>query len=194
MFRKFFRRYTPSPDWLRSSRMLRPFAALLQDPALWGLSRKSSCRAIGIGVFCAFLPVPFQSALAVIAALYIRVNLPVTVLAGFVSNPLTIGPILWGSYVVGAFFLGMPVGPQEFEASLDWVLEELVRIWEPLLVGSLLLGTIAAVTTATVVNFLWRAATIRQYRERQRRRRLRLPRLKPPVPRRPRRKKRDRED
>lgn len=179
MPRKFFRRYSPSREWLQSSRFLRPFAAILQDPALWGLSRKSSCRALGIGVFCAFLPVPFQTPLAVIAALYVRVNLPVTVLAVFVSNPLTIGPILWGSYGMGAFVLGMPLAPKEFEPSLGWALSELTRIWEPLLLGSLLLGSLAAVTSAVTVNLIWRTATVRHYRERKRRRRLRLPRLRP---------------
>lgn len=178
MPRSFFRRFTPSPQWIESSRALRPFAALLRDPALWTLSRRNTARGLGIGVFCAFLPIPFQTALAMLATLYLRVNLPATVLAVFVSNPVTIGPMLWAAYLLGAWILGIPTKDPDFEFTLAWAWEEMARVWQPLLLGSLLLGAVSGFLTTVIVDITWRALVMRRYRQRPRKRpRLRLPRL-----------------
>jgi uncharacterized protein len=174
MPRRLFKRYMPTPASLRDRPWLRPFAALFSDPALWALTRRSSAKGFGAGIFCAFLPIPFQTLVAVAIALHMRINLPVAILAVFISNPVTMGPMLWGGYMVGAWILGTPAKPAGFEFTFEWVWQEIGRIWAPMLLGSVLLGLACALLSYLAIDMLWRWAAVRHFRKRRRKRLLRL--------------------
>ena len=59
-----------------------------------------------LGVFLAFIPVPIQMLIAAPLAFLFQVNLPVALAATWVSNPLTLAPILLLAYKVGSLLLG----------------------------------------------------------------------------------------
>jgi len=172
MHRKWLRNLLPRPHQLADRWYLRPLRALTTDPALWALHRKAVARAFGLGLFIAALPIPGQVFVAAVIAAFWRVNLPVAVATVFVTNPLTMVPIFLFAYRLGAGILGVTPAPFSIELSFDWLTTNLAVYWEPLLLGCLLLGALAASVGYLIANLAWRAAVALSIR----RRRIRLAR------------------
>jgi uncharacterized protein (DUF2062 family) len=162
------RRLIPSRNKLREFSALRPVAHLLNRPELWHLNRRGVSGAAFVGLFSAFIPVPSQMLLAAIIAIYVRVNLPISVALVWITNPITIPPIIYGSYRVGAWVLGTDVADLQVELSLDWVLANFVAIGKPLFVGSVICGLVAGSIGFTASHFIWRNRVMRQWRKRRR--------------------------
>ena len=162
------RRLIPSRNKLHDLSALRPVAHLLNRPEVWHLNRRGVSGAAFVGLFSAFIPVPSQMLLAAIIAIYVRVNLPISVALVWITNPITIPPMIYGSYRVGAWVLGTDVTELEVELSLDWVLANFVAIGKPLFVGSVICGLIAGSIGFTASHFIWRNRVIRQWRKRRR--------------------------
>ena len=158
----------PSRNKLREFSALRPVAHLLNRPELWHLNRRGVSGAAFVGLFSAFIPVPSQMLLAAIIAIYVRVNLPISVALVWITNPITIPPMIYGSYRVGAWVLGIDVAELQVELSLDWVLANFVAIGKPLFVGSVICGLVAGSIGFTASHFLWRDRVMRQWRKRRR--------------------------
>ncbi len=165
-FRKFaFKRHQMSQQWF-----LTPFRHLLHDHRLWGMQRRWIVPAFATGLFVAFLPFPGHTLLAALLALGMRINIPVAAVTTWVSNPVTMGPIYYFAYRLGARLLDMPPQPFNFELSLDWVTHTFVNIWQPMLLGSVLLGCGAALLGYVGLDILWRIS-IGKYKARKRSRR-----------------------
>jgi uncharacterized protein len=171
--RELFKRHMPQRHVLHSHRALRPFGALLHDPNLWHLNRRSAAGAVAVGLFMAWVPVPFQMVLAAAAAILLRVNLPISVLGVWVTNPLTMPPFFFLAYKVGAWVLGVPAQKIHFELSLSWIEHRLVDIWDPFLLGCAIMAILSASVGFVTVRLLWRLHLVRIWKEKQRRRRLR---------------------
>ena len=162
------RKLIPSRNKLREFSALRPVAHLLNHPELWHLNRRGVSGAAFVGLFSAFIPVPSQMLLAAIIAIYVRVNLPISVALVWITNPITIPPMIYGSYRVGAWVLGIDVAELQVELSLDWVLANFVAIGKPLFVGSVICGLVAGSIGVTASHFIWRNPVMRQWRKRRR--------------------------
>ena len=80
---------------MRDRWFLAPFQHLLHDHRLWGIRRKTVVPAFALGLFVGFMPFPGHPVWAALAALALRVNVPVAALSTFVSNPLTMGPMYY---------------------------------------------------------------------------------------------------
>ncbi len=85
----------------------------------------------------------------------------------YISNPITLVPIYWLNYKVGALFIEGHVTRKELTRALrynsfdEWwnAVETLfVNIGEPLIVGSLIVGTTCAALTYPVIRWLLRSA------------------------------------
>lgn len=140
----------------------------MADPALWSRSRKSVARAFGWGLFVAALPLPGQTVIAALIAIGLRVNLPVAAVTVFVTNPVTMVPIYWVAYRLGAGMLGLDPVAVAIEPSWAWLGENLARVGLPLALGSLLLGALAGCTGYLAVNVIWRGITLRRALRRRR--------------------------
>jgi len=172
MPRSFFKRHMPKRKELAEYRLLRPFSALLSDPGLWALSRRNTAKGFAIGIFSAWLPIPFQTLVVLGLTVWLRVNLPVGVLASFISNPFSMGPMMVFAYMLGNWMLQRPMKVEEAEFSLTLILQEIERIGTPLLIGCLTLGLLSALISAAAINITWRYSALRHYRHRRARRRL----------------------
>lgn len=167
MPRRFFRKFAFKRDQLARQRLIAPFRHWLEDHGLWGIRRKTVVPGFAWGVFVAFLPVPGHILIAALGCLFLRCNIPVAALATFVSNPVTIGPIFYFSYRVGAKLLGIEPGPFTIELSIDWLQSTFATIWQPLLLGSVLVGSICSLIAYVSLDLLWRSS-ISDYKSRKR--------------------------
>ena len=171
MPKKLFRRLALSPEKLREIRSLRPLGDWVYEPNLWHINRTSTANAFAIGLFCAMVPAPGQMFVAAFFAVRLRANLPLSVSLIFVTNPLTMPVIYFAAYKLGALLLGTEVREVEFAVSWSWLTSSLGHIWEPFLLGCLVMGIAASGLGWLLVNQLWRWRVGRDWRKRQRQRR-----------------------
>ena len=95
-----------------------------------------------MGLFSAFVPVPFQMVLGAAGAIIWRVNLPLSVGLVWLTNPVTMPPVFYFAYKVGGWILGTSLNERvSFQVSLHWLMGELTTIWQPFLLGCFVLGT-----------------------------------------------------
>ncbi len=169
MAKKFLRKLLPHPDVITRNRGIRLFGPRLQDPSLWHINRRSFSQAVAVGMFCAFIPVPFQMVIAAAAAIWIRANMLVAVSLVWISNPFTMGPLYFFCYLIGAKMLGLEPQRFHFELSFDWLLTGLERIWEPFLLGCFTVGAISSLVSYLAVRILWRLHILAHIKERAQR-------------------------
>lgn len=168
MPRRFIKRYIPDQKKLTEHNTLKIFGNLLGDPNLWHLNKKSVSGALSLGLFCAFIPLPFQMLIAAAGAIMFRVNLPISVALVWLTNPITIPPMFYFCYLVGAWVLDVPPATVEFALSWEWAKTELLEIWKPLLLGCFMVGTSSAVAGNILGRLVWRIVVVRSWRKRNR--------------------------
>ncbi|HER19674.1 MAG: DUF2062 domain-containing protein [Halothiobacillaceae bacterium] len=182
MPRKFFRRLTPNRQRIVNQPFLRPVAQFLGDPNLWHLNRRSVSGGVALGLFLAFIPLPGQMLIAATAAIFMRVNIALAVAMVWTTNPITIPPLLWLAYLVGATLTGWTLPPPAGgEMSLGYAMSQLPHIWLPLGIGLLTLSFVSSIVGFATIRMLWRinVAAHKRRRQAQRRRRLRRANPKP---------------
>ena len=175
MPRKFLKRWLPDKSKLDTDhKYLKVLGERIHDPNLWHLNRHSVPIAFAVGLFCAFLPIPFQMVIAAVIAVRVRANLPLSVMLVWITNPFTIPIIFYLTYRAGLILLNIQDPPLEhFVFSVDWLLTQANDIWPPLLVGSLCCGAGFAALGYTLTNLLWRMHIIQRLKERKEKRRQR---------------------
>jgi uncharacterized protein len=183
VFRKFFKKYLPSHETIRHNRFVALFGERLQHHNLWHLHRRSVAGGFAVGLFTGLIPGsnPVQFFFAALFAVAFKVNLPVAVITTLYSNPFTILPIYVAAYEIGAFVTGgtsngMPeVGLHLMDKSIsEWgpaLIDWVVSLGKPLLVGMLLLALLLSSTGYFAVRAGWRLFAIYEWRKRAKRRR-----------------------
>ena len=181
-------RKLPSAESLKSSRLLRPFMRHLHHHYLWQLNRRGVAGGVAVGLFFGILIPVLQILFAAIAAVVLRVNLPVAAASTLVTNPLTFPGVYYLAYRVGRLVIGGPEAleeeiPPEVDAGLaqateiqqaaaqhwlagllDWV----QSIGLPLIIGLPILAAVSALLGYVGVNLAWRLRTHMRWQRRRR--------------------------
>jgi uncharacterized protein len=156
MPKKFLRKYLPEPRTIRDHKSLQLFGKLLHDPNLWHLNRRSVALAFANGLFFMWMPVPFQMFFAAAAAIIIRANIPISVVLVWITNPVTMGPMMYFAYKLGAWILGLPPGEFHIELNMAWLKNEMLHIWKPLVLGLSIVSVGGAILGFLTIQLLWR--------------------------------------
>ena len=180
MARKFFRKYLPDADTVRSHRMVGWFGGWLHHPNLWCLNRRSVPAAVAIGLFCGLIPGPLQMLGALLLAIPLRKNIPVALLSTLYTNPFTIVPLYVLAYGYGQLLLGASGNAAPFErfvwdwsdigASLSGLGAWSMALGKPLAIGLLALASTLAAAGYIVTRLAWRAYVVLAWRARRRKR------------------------
>ena len=83
----------PDHKKIRDHKHLRIFGKLLHNPSLWHMNRHSVAKAFAVGLFFAWVPVPFQMVLGAGGAILFHANLPLSVVLVWLTNPFTMPPM-----------------------------------------------------------------------------------------------------
>lgn len=167
MPKKFMKRYLPTPEKIRAMESLQFLGDILHEPNLWHINRHSVSRAFLVGIFLCLIPMPFQMLAAAFFAIWFNANLPLSTVLVWISNPLTMPPMFYFNYKVGAWLLDRPVLKFEFQASWSWISERILDIGIPLYLGSLIVATLAACAAYLTIQFLWRRKVRTDWQERR---------------------------
>lgn len=128
---------------------------LLADPYLFHLNERSVPGAFAVGLFCAWIPLPPQMIFAATAAIIFRVNLPLSALLVWVTNPVTIPPMFYFAYLVGVRITGGMTQDIGLQFNMEWMKSGLHVIGEPLLIGCAILGVSSSLIGYITVRALW---------------------------------------
>lgn len=168
--RSFIKRYLPHKDGFhKKGGGMHLLSDYLHDPNIWHIHKRSSAGGVAIGIFCAFIPLPVQILCSAALAILFRMNLPIAVITSFISNPFTIAPIFYFSYLVGTKILGIEEQDVDFSISIEGFGNTLMNVWEPLLLGSFIMGTICSTMAYILVRLIWRFTAIAKWEKRRNR-------------------------
>ena len=169
MPKKTIKRLMPDHHTIKNNKHLQIFGDLLHNANLWHLNRRSVAKAFAVGLFFAFVPVPFQMVLAAGMAIIVQANLPLSVALVWITNPITMPVIFYGCYITGTWVLGVPQKEFVFEASWDWVVNSVSTIGPAFIVGCAVLACLFALIGYFGIHGLWRYSVAKEWKKRQQR-------------------------
>lgn len=167
MPRHLIKRYMPDPNSIREHKSLRFLGTFLHDPNLWHLNRHSVARAMGVGLFAALIPMPAQMLLAAALAIPVRGNLPIAVSLVWLTNPLTMPPVFFVTYMTGAWLMQVPPRSLPDALTFEWITDQLATVWQPFLLGSVVCGVVLGIVAYFTTLLYWRWWIGRQWRRRK---------------------------
>ncbi len=167
MPRRLLKRLALSPGALQNRWYLRVFGTRVADPCLWAPHRRAVTAAFGAGLAISFIPLPVHMFTACLVAIIFRINLPVAMATPLLVNPLTMVPVYYAAYRVGALLLGQEPHFFAFEPSWDWLQNGLGPLWKPFLLGCLTCATLSGVLGWMGLELLWRWRVTARYRSRR---------------------------
>ena len=115
----------------------------LTDPELWKWNKKTIAKAFAIGLFCAFLPIPIHTILVAILSVLLSANILLSILVVWVNNPITMLPIYYFTYKLGASIIGIEIDP-EFEFSFGYMMDNLGSATLAMWIGGLITSIVAS--------------------------------------------------
>jgi uncharacterized protein (DUF2062 family) len=123
-------------------------------PEYLSTNRKMISRAVFLGIFIAFIPMPMQMAAVLAFMPFFKFNVPIGLAMCWLSNPLTMPPMYYMEYLTGSFFLG--IKPEPVELTLKWFSENLDNIFIPLYFGTAMYSIVGSALAYWIVNYFWR--------------------------------------
>lgn len=164
------KKHLPTREQLKRTKSLQFLGDMIFESNLWHFNRHSVSYAVLIGSICCFLPMPFQMIPGVLACVLIKCNVPLTIAVIWISNPITMPPMMYFAYRVGSALMGAPAPTEPVNLTLEWFTEQLAIVWQPLLLGCIFCGVVMGVTGFALVRLYWRWKIARYKIKRQQRR------------------------
>jgi uncharacterized protein len=176
LFKRLTRRLKPFVDDVTNNPWIKRHAPRLAEPDLWHLNRRSTARAVAIGLFAGLIPGPLQVLGSVGLSIAFRANFPLAAITTLYTNPLTIVPLYLVAYEYGSLFVPgsdslKDIAPPSFHWSSSFIGD--LALWmgqlgKPLAVGVVLLAATLALVGWIVVRLGWRWHVVHAWRKRAR--------------------------
>ena len=158
------RSLVPSREQLAANPWLRGLAPYLASPKLWHWSRRGVAMGVAIGLFIGFLIPVAQILLAATVAVFLRANVAVAAAGTLVTNPLTVPPIYYAAYHLGAWATGASPRAAISLADPTSIGANLGAIGIPLFAGLAIAASFAAVASYLLISqaWIWRVSNKRR--------------------------------
>ncbi len=127
------------------------------------VNRNAVSKAVLVGLFFAFIPMPLQMLAVVLMVPFIKFNVPIGVSLVWITNPITMPFIFYGELVIGDLLTHEPISQDlDFMVELftmDWFstafIDKLMEIIVPMYIGALFTAVTLAVGGYYLVRYLW---------------------------------------
>jgi len=157
MIRKLFKKRKSSPK-------LDAILAKYKIPREYlSVNRHSVSKAILVGLFFAFIPMPMQMLAVIMMIPFFRFNVPIGVSLVWITNPVTMPFIFYGELLVGNVLTFSP-----FTQDIDFMVElftmnwfsmpfinALLEIIIPMYIGALFSAIVFSLSGYYLVRYLW---------------------------------------
>lgn len=161
-FRSWLRHLEPRVLACLDNPWLSRFRPWLERQDVFSFTREPLARGVAIGMLCGLIPGPLQILGALVLCVWLRGNVIAAALATAYTNPLTIVPLYWLAFQLGALLLPgaqtMPpfVVPQgDFTQWLAGLGAWMTALGWPLLLGLPLLGLLLAANAYALVQLFF---------------------------------------
>jgi uncharacterized protein (DUF2062 family) len=165
--------HIPTRDTIHRYRILRPFAPYLMHASLWRMTRRSVPRGVALGLFVAVIIPVMHTAIAAILAIPTRANVAVAAIFTLVVNPLTIPPLYYAAYRIGAWELHHdaklvnPAAAERVSGELSRMLFWIHQASGPIAVGVLTIAVVSALLGYLGASLTWRFWTRSRWQQRR---------------------------
>ena len=166
MIKNVIKRLFPKLDKVKEEKILKIFGPAVLQPNLWHINKKSVSRGFAIGAFCAFLPIPGQMIIAAFLSITFAANITIAVILTWITNPITYAPIFYFAYKVGKIFIDFKIHVDVNETNID-ILTNIIHIWQPLLIGSIILASIGSIISYIIIRIYWRYYVLKIWSKRK---------------------------
>ena len=166
MIKNVIKRFLPKLDTVKEEKILKIFGPAVLQPNLWHINKKSVSRGFAIGAFCAFLPIPGQMILAAFLSITFAANIPISLVLTWITNPITFTPIFYFAYKIGKIIFDGRITYDVDEKEID-ILSNIMYIWEPLLLGSIILSITGSIVAYIIIRVYWRYYVIKIWSKRK---------------------------
>ncbi|WP_157966587.1 DUF2062 domain-containing protein [Fastidiosibacter lacustris] len=153
------RKFLPTKEELKQHKWLGFLHKYMHHNFLWHFDRNSVTKACIVGGFMCMMPIPFQMVPAAILALTLRANLIITIALVWISNPITMLPMMYGAYLFGCFMMGQTALFYEDNFAWHHIITNIHAIFVPLILGCIIIGLAFGLLLSSIVwlSFnLWR--------------------------------------
>lgn len=156
----------PNAEQLQQHPLIRRFGGNIQHSPIWHLNRRSAAKGVAAGIFIAFLPLPFRTVPLIALCLLFKANFVVAMACTWLLNFVIMGPIFYFAFQLGVLLLGWQERYSDFQWDISEMLNQLTWIWQPLLLGSVILGLLAAAFSFYITQIVWYQRTMRRWQRR----------------------------
>ncbi|QQG46983.1 MAG: DUF2062 domain-containing protein [Candidatus Azosocius agrarius] len=156
MFYEKLKKLIPKKKDILENKHFKIFGNIIYNPLLWSFRRYSVAKAFSIGLFCAWIPIPFQMILSAAIAIFLKANLPISIALVWITNPITMPPLFFFAYKIGSWILSSPFHNTNIELSFTYFSTAVHDIWKPFLLGCLICGITSAIIGNILVRIIWR--------------------------------------
>ena len=118
------------------------------------VNRRMTSKAVFIGLFIAFIPMPMQMLAVVLLIPVLKFNVPIALSICWLSNPFTMPLIYYIEYLTGSFILNIDV--TSINMTIEWFSQNFEKIFVPLYLGALIYSTAIAFVFYYLINYFWK--------------------------------------
>ncbi len=122
-------------------------------------SRQVVSKAVLIGLFIAFIPMPMQMLAVIFLMPFFKFNVPIAIAMCWITNPFTMPLIYYIEYITGSFILNSEI--TSVEMTLKWFNDNFENIFIPLYVGAFFYSTLISLMAYFLINYLWKSSVDR---------------------------------
>lgn len=151
----FFKRILPNVDTFKKYPKLHRFIEQKSRAQIWQVNRRTIASGLALGLFFGSLPIPMQMTCAAIFAILLRVNLPITVVATWYSNPFTFAPLYYACYQVGGWVLNIQIN-QDIHFNAESLTTLGGQVILSLYTGAFIIGIMLAILGYCFIRIAWR--------------------------------------
>lgn len=139
----------------QNSKAIAKLSKYLNATQLWEFTPNSVEKGIALGVACGWIPMPFHTTIAVFLAVLIDCNILMVITSIWVANPITMPVMYYSAYRLGSYLMGVDVSNLQFHLSIKDMLHDLHEIWQPFLLGCMIMGVASGTIVYLILRFVW---------------------------------------
>lgn len=117
------------------------------------INRRMINKAVLLGVFIAFIPMPMQMLAVIFFIPFMKFNVPIALAMCWITNPFTMPIIYYVEYITGSFILNIPM--EEVKITVEWFSNNISNIFIPLYFGALFYSILLSILSYFLINFFW---------------------------------------